>query len=197
MSALRNTSTQFSDKLKSQYLRKSVGLSRRSSSSASNHGHHTAPRNEPLGKQLYITLALFPLSIGIYTLSRPDANGKPSTITRYIDSFSHYNEEWSKRNLLHTKAIEQAAYDRNLFHGSSPPKKVINLRFPEYARLVLVATFHDILTTTRIFNTGSPFNVVAGQGPQDMDVLVAHYTSLNAEEEKRKRKVMASRASET
>ncbi|CCU81231.1 NADH-ubiquinone oxidoreductase 17.8 kDa subunit [Blumeria hordei DH14] len=180
MSALRNTSTQFSDKLKLQYFRRSFGLSRRSSSSASNHGHHhTAPKDEPLGKQLYITLALLPLSIGIYTLSRPDANGKPSTITRYIDSFSRYNEEWSKRNLLHTKAIEQAAYDRNLFQGSNPPKKVINLRFPE------------------IFNTGSPFNVVAGQGPQDMDVLVAHYTNINAEEEKRKRKVMASRASET
>ncbi|SZF06079.1 unnamed protein product [Blumeria hordei] len=180
MSALRNTSTQFSDKLKLQYFRRSFGLSRRSSSSASNHGHHhTAPKDEPLGKQLYITLALLPLSIGIYTLSRPDANGKPSTITRYIDSFSRYNEEWSKRNLLHTKAIEQAAYDRNLFQGSNPPKKVINLRFPE------------------IFNTGSPFNVVAGQGPQDMDVLVAHYTNINAEEEKRKRNVMASRASET
>lgn len=43
-----------------------------------------------------------------------------------------------------------------------------------------------LLTSGRIFNTGSPFNVVAGQGPRNMDQLVAHYDKLNADEEVKK-----------
>ncbi len=33
---------------------------------------------------------------------------------------------------------------------------------------------------------GSPFNVSAGQGPRDMDKLVAHYEKLNAVEQERR-----------
>lgn len=33
----------------------------------------------------------------------------------------------------------------------------------------------------RILNTGSPFNVVAGQGSRNMEELVAHYEKVNAE----------------
>jgi hypothetical protein len=40
--------------------------------------------------------------------------------------------------------------------------------------------------TCRIFNTGSPWNNVAGQGPRNMDQLVAHYEKLNADEEEKK-----------
>lgn len=38
----------------------------------------------------------------------------------------------------------------------------------------------------RIFNTGSPYNVVAGQGPRGMDALVAHYENENRTEEARR-----------
>jgi hypothetical protein len=38
----------------------------------------------------------------------------------------------------------------------------------------------------RIFNTGSPWNNVAGQGPRNIDQLVAHYEKLNADEEEKK-----------
>lgn len=48
-----------------------------------------------------------------------------------------------------------------------------------------------MLTKFRIFNTGSPHNVVAGQGPRNMDAVVAHYNKLNADEESRKVKAMA------
>lgn len=133
-----------------------------------NYSSSVEPQEESLGKQFYITLAIIPLSIGLFTASRPDADGKLPVITRFIDSFSHYKEKWSERNTLHTKAVEQAGFDRNLFNSSTRKRRVVDLKFPE------------------IFNTGSPFNVVAGQGPRNMDELVAHYTKQNADEEERK-----------
>ncbi|RQM05038.1 hypothetical protein DH86_00003636 [Scytalidium sp. 3C] len=42
-----------------------------------------------------------------------------------------------------------------------------------------------------VFNTGSPYNVVAGQGPRDMDALIAHYEKRNAEDDERKLKALA------
>jgi hypothetical protein len=47
----------------------------------------------------------------------------------------------------------------------------------------------------RIFNTGSPYNVSAGQGPRNMDELVAHYEKLNAEAEEKKWKALAKKES--
>jgi len=38
----------------------------------------------------------------------------------------------------------------------------------------------------RIFNTGSPYNVVAGQGTRGMDALVAHYEKENRNEDERR-----------
>lgn len=45
----------------------------------------------------------------------------------------------------------------------------------------------------RIFNTGSPFNVVAGQGARGVDEMVAHYQKLNTEEGERKAKALAAK----
>lgn len=47
----------------------------------------------------------------------------------------------------------------------------------------------------RIFNTGSPHNIVAGQQPRNMDQLVAHYEKLNSDEEERKVKALAEKSS--
>ncbi|TQS35203.1 hypothetical protein Golomagni_04385 [Golovinomyces magnicellulatus] len=139
----------------------------------------SGPQDEPLGKQFYVVLSLIPLSIGLYTISRPDTDGKLPAITRFINGFSHYQEKWSERNTLHTKAVEQAGYERNLFNSSTRKRRVVDLKFPE------------------IFNTGSPFNVVAGQGPRNMDLLVAHYAKINADEEERKLRVLKSKQSQT
>jgi len=61
--------------------------------------------------------------------------------------------------------IEQAAADRNLFLNSKGSPHV-DLRFPE------------------IFNTGSPWNIQAGQSA-NMDKLIAHYEkqSFDAQEQ--------------
>ncbi|CZR54159.1 probable NADH-ubiquinone oxidoreductase 17.8 kDa subunit [Phialocephala subalpina] len=136
--------------------------------SSTEHGHHHAgPKEESLGAQFYLVLAAIPLSLGVYAFSRPGADGKLTGFSTLIDSYSEYKEKWAARNTLHTAAIEQAAFDRNLFQSSQGSMHV-NLRFPE------------------IFNTGSPYNVSAGQQPRNMDQLVAHYEKLNVDEEERK-----------
>jgi hypothetical protein len=88
---------------------------------------------------------------------------------------------------LHIAMVEQAAFDRNLFQ-STPGSKHVELRFPEYDGPI---TRCAQTNKRRIFNTGSPWNVVAGQGPRNMDQLVAHYDKLNADEEARKAEALS------
>ncbi|PQE24686.1 hypothetical protein CJF32_00006975 [Rutstroemia sp. NJR-2017a WRK4] len=126
------------------------------------HGeHHAGPKDESLG----VTI---PVSIAVYTLAQPSADGSPSSITKMIDSFTYYKERNAERNVLHVNAIEKAAGDRHLFNNSAGARTV-SLKFPE------------------VFNTGSPFNVPAGHGSRDMETLVAHYTKLNEEADEKKR----------
>jgi len=137
------------------------------------HGHHhTGPVNESLGTQFYVVLALVPAALGVYALSRKSEDGSVPAFSRFIDSYSYYKEKWAARNTLHTAMIEQAAFDRNLFQSSKGSSNV-TMKFPE------------------IFNTGSPFNVPAGQGGANLDKLVAHYEKVNADEEARKVKALA------
>lgn len=81
--------------------------------------------------------------------------------------------------------IEQAAFDRNLYQ-SAVGSSHINLKFPEFV-FPFFKTIMDIrLIRYRIFNTGSPYNVSAGQGAANMDKLVAHYDQLNKDAEAKK-----------
>lgn len=102
---------------------------------STSHGHHPEPVNESLGRGFYLTLAALPASFALYKLSRPsDDSTDPASqpwLTRVIHSYDHWRDEWESRNTLHTAAIEQAAHDRHLFHGTKG-SHVIELRFPEY-----------------------------------------------------------------
>ena len=80
--------------------------------------------------QFYVVLAILPLSLGVYAISRPDANGHPRGFTNFISSYSEYKERWAARNTLHTTAVEKAAFERNLFQ-STPGTKHVDLKFPE------------------------------------------------------------------
>jgi hypothetical protein len=79
----------------------------------------------------FIALGAIPVSIGVYTLAQPSADGSPSSITKMIDSFTYYKERNAERNVLHVTAIEKAAGDRHLFNNSAGPRSV-NLKFPEF-----------------------------------------------------------------
>lgn len=80
--------------------------------------------------QFYVVLAAVPLSIGLYTISRPKSDGSPSSLSKLIDSYSYYKDRFAARNTLHTAMIEQAAFDRNLYQSAVGTKHV-NLRMPE------------------------------------------------------------------
>ncbi|MCJ1481641.1 hypothetical protein MMC06_001800 [Schaereria dolodes] len=136
--------------------------------SPTQHAHHPEPANESLGRGFYLTLAALPLSFAVYKFSRSSPAAADSTAdaaqplpTRIINRYSSYKEAWTRRNTLHTKLIEQAAHDRNLFQ-SSPGSKAVDLKFPE------------------VFNTGSPYNIPAGHST-NLESLIAHYEKKNAE----------------
>ncbi|KAL8918972.1 MAG: hypothetical protein Q9208_007022 [Pyrenodesmia sp. 3 TL-2023] len=140
------------------------------------HGHHPEPVNESLGRGFYFVLAALPLSFAIYKFSRSSdgssAESAQPWFTRMLRAYDVWSNSWAVRNSLHTKAIEQASHDRNLFHNSKP-SPLIDLKFPE------------------IFNTGSPHNVPAGHGA-NLNELVAHYQRKNAEQDSKTRSRMES-----
>ncbi|MCJ1315441.1 hypothetical protein MMC15_000760 [Xylographa vitiligo] len=135
------------------------------------HAHHPEPVNEPLGRGFYIALASLPLAFALYKFSRSSEDASAGAaaaqpwLTRLIGSYSSFQERWVARNTLHTRMVEQAANDRNLFQ-STPASEMIELKFPE------------------VFNQGSPYNVQAGQ-TANLDELVAHYEKRNREAERR------------
>jgi len=138
--------------------------------SSTEHGHHqAAPENESLGTGFFILLAGVPIVLGVYSLSRPSANGDLKGFSKMIHKYQEYKDSLERKNGAHVAMLEQAAFDRNLFQ-SDKGSSHIDLRFPE------------------IFNTGAPWNVPAGHGPRNIDQLVAHYEKKNAEAEEAKLK---------
>ncbi|PGH10779.1 hypothetical protein AJ79_05252 [Helicocarpus griseus UAMH5409] len=135
---------------------------RRFASSHEEH-HHAEPVNESFGRGFYIFLASVPVGLALYKYSTSDPNKKPF-MTRLIEDWFPSESMWEARNHLHTKAIEQAAIDRQLFHSQHEAVR-IELSCPE------------------IFNTGSPINVPAGNGSADLTKVVAHYQEKNRKTE--------------
>ncbi|KAL8943539.1 MAG: hypothetical protein Q9216_000997 [Gyalolechia sp. 2 TL-2023] len=144
------------------------------------HGDHPEPANESLGRGFYLVIAALPLSFAVYQFSRSsDVSGAESSrpwLTRMLQRYDQWSNNWAARNALHTKAVEQAAHDRNLFHNSQP-SPLVDLRFPE------------------IFNTGSPRNIPAGHGA-DLSELIAHYHRKNAEQDAKTRARMDAKTAE-
>ena len=97
---------------------------------ASDGHHHAEAVNESIGSGFWIAVATIPICYGVYTLSRPGADGKTPYFTELINQYTLKPEDWERRNSLHTKMIEQAAFDRNLFQ-SEKPSQVIPLKFQE------------------------------------------------------------------
>lgn len=112
-------------------------------------------------------MTLIPSTYLLWEVSRPNTDGSPNAYTRLIAKYSEYKEMWATRNALHTRMVEQAGHDRNLFLNTPQPNH-IELRFPEQ------------------FGAGSPVNVAAGQGGANIDKLIAHYREKQFQEEKEK-----------
>ncbi|KAL9102843.1 MAG: hypothetical protein Q9163_002058 [Psora crenata] len=124
----------------------------------SNRGTDNRPVSDPIG--VGTSKPVLPMTdekLGSSSSSLSDT-GKPDKqplVTRYLQKLEYIQDEYSRRNLMHTKAVEEAAHDRNLFEGS-PGSRHIELKFPE------------------IFDTGSQRNISAGS-QANLDELKAYY----------------------
>ncbi|KAF2498303.1 NADH-ubiquinone oxidoreductase-like protein, partial [Lophium mytilinum] len=135
-----------------------VARLRRSAHHDAHHDAHHGPVNESFGPKFYIGIAAIPALLGLYYASRSSDDDRP-LLYRYIDSYSEYKTLWAERNDIHTKALERAGADRNLFIHSKG-QQTVDLKFPEQ------------------FNFGSPYNVPAGSSV-NLDKLIAKYEKEN------------------
>ncbi|KAI1429899.1 hypothetical protein F5Y12DRAFT_723702 [Xylaria sp. FL1777] len=147
-----------------------------SESHGHDHHHHEAPKvEEPLGTAFYVFALALPTSIVAYQISRPGADGEPSSISKWLEQFDYF-KDWETRNTLRTDILEQAAHDKHLF---------LNAR----------KSMHVELKTPELFNSGSPWSVPAGHSV-NLDHITEHYRKQAAAEEERKAKRLAEKLAE-
>ncbi|KAE9962435.1 hypothetical protein BLS_000316 [Venturia inaequalis] len=150
-----------------QASRALLRTSQRRSASHHAHDHHAEPVNEPIGTGFYLFLGSIPTAYVVYSLSTPNKQGEESWITRKIRSYDHWLEADKARNELHTKMVEEAGNERLLLVSSRNPNqpRTVDLRFQEQ------------------FNSGSPYNVPAGQGSINLEQVIEFYKKKNEDQE--------------
>lgn len=62
----------------------------------------------------------------------PGEQKDKSSISNLISKYSSRNEDWEEINARHTKAEEQASYDRNLFANAGGKERTREIAYPEY-----------------------------------------------------------------
>ncbi|KAJ4860577.1 hypothetical protein T069G_05565 [Trichoderma breve] len=94
------------------------------------HGHHSpAPVNESFGAGSVIALGAFLGTVLVYQFRPAESdNWTPSAL---LNKYRSKAEDWEVVNTLHTKAMEQAGYDRNLFENGSNKHRFVDVAYPE------------------------------------------------------------------
>ncbi|KAL9086945.1 MAG: hypothetical protein Q9159_003907 [Coniocarpon cinnabarinum] len=125
------------------------------------HGGHADPGHgtESFGRSFYFVVLLVPVSMGVYAISRDARNGEANPITQLLERYSDWREVWARRSGVHTRMVEQAGQDRNLFLNSPNPN------------------WHD-LRMPEMFNAGSPCAVPAGHNV-NLEHVMEHYRRRN------------------
>ena len=77
----------------------------------------------------YISIASIPIFYVLYSVA---SSPKDNVISRLIKTFETSQEEESRKNVIHTTMMEQAAADRQLFAGSPRDTTGSPMRYPEY-----------------------------------------------------------------
>ncbi|KAL6895772.1 hypothetical protein HDV57DRAFT_480387 [Trichoderma longibrachiatum] len=136
-------------------------------SDAHGHGHHhsAAPVNESFGKGSVFAVAAFLGTVLVYQF-RPQETDNWN-VSNLLTKYRSKAEDWETINALHTKAMEQAGYDRNLFENASNKHRFVDVAFPE------------------AFQSHAQRNIQAGH-LVNIDHVVEHYRQqhLKAEEKK-------------
>ncbi|KAF7558878.1 hypothetical protein G7046_g5277 [Stylonectria norvegica] len=140
-------------------------------SDAHAHSHHKAPEvNESFGKGSILTVAAFFSGVLFYQLV--PAEGESSAVLNFIDKYSSKGKDWEEINTLHTQAMEQAGFDKNLFYNGGSKQRFVDVAYPE------------------AIHSHAARNIQAGQ-LNNMDYVVEHYRQAHLNEEDRKAKKLA------
>lgn len=75
-----------------------------------------------------ITLGAFLGTILFFQFRPQDSETWNGVLAKYRSKA----EDWEAINSLHTKAAEQAGYDRNLFQNASTKRAFVDVAYPEY-----------------------------------------------------------------
>ncbi|KAG5982582.1 hypothetical protein E4U55_001688 [Claviceps digitariae] len=136
------------------------------------HGHHqpAVEVNESFGKGSIATVAVFFGGVLFYQFV--PKQGEDSAISNLISKYMSKKEDWAEINALHTKAMEQAGYDRNLFENASSKDRYADVAYPE------------------ALQSHAARNIQAGQ-LMNLDHVVEHFRQKHLEDEDRKAKKLA------
>ncbi|KAF5713466.1 nadh-ubiquinone oxidoreductase kda subunit [Fusarium mundagurra] len=130
------------------------------------HAHHKAPEvNESFSTGSLLAVGGFFGSVLVYQFVPQE--GEQSSILSLIDKYTSRGKDWEDINALHTKAMEQAGYDRNLFENGGNKHRFVDVAYPE------------------AMTSYAPRNNVAGH-LANMDYVVEHYRQKHIQEEERK-----------
>ncbi|KAK5990530.1 Complex I-17.8kD [Cladobotryum mycophilum] len=137
------------------------------------HGHHApVPANESFGKGSIFFVTTFFGTVLFYQFIPKE--GENSAITNLINKYQSKAEDWAQINALHTKAMEQAGYDRNLFENGSSNQRYPDVSYPE------------------ALSSHAPRNIQAGH-LISLDHVVEHYRQLHLKDEERKATKLAAK----
>ncbi|KJZ73488.1 hypothetical protein HIM_07044 [Hirsutella minnesotensis 3608] len=135
------------------------------------HGHHKpAEVNESFGTGSIVFVSVVFGGALVYQFI--PKKGDESMISNLIDKYRSRPEDWERINSLHTKVMEQAGYDRNLFENASHKHRFVDVSYPE------------------ALQSHAPRNVRAGQ-LRNLDDVVEHYRQQHLKDEERKAKKLA------
>ncbi|KAF4978093.1 hypothetical protein FZEAL_5483 [Fusarium zealandicum] len=131
------------------------------------HGHHKAPEvNESFSTGSLIAVGTFFGTVLFYQFVRPQ-DGEQSSFTNLIDKYQSRAKDWEETNALHTQAMEQAGFDRNLFENGGNKHRFVDVAYPEAVQSY----------ACRNHQAGHLAN---------MDHVVEHYRQQHLKEEDRK-----------
>ncbi|CAJ0545800.1 Ff.00g092730.m01.CDS01 [Fusarium sp. VM40] len=163
------------------------------------HAHHKAPEvNESFSTGSLIAVGSFFGTVLIYQFVPKE--GEESSILNFINKHTSRGRDWEEINALHTKAMEQAGYDRNLFENASNKHRFVDVAYPEFVnpppavvrRKLLAFLKNDNNTLlsranqiTRAMTSYASRNHIAGH-LANMDYVVEHYRQQHLKEEERK-----------
>ncbi|KAM5355730.1 hypothetical protein ACJ41O_002376 [Fusarium nematophilum] len=135
------------------------------------HAHHKAPEvNESFSTGSLLAVGAFFGTVLVYQFVPQE--GDRSAILSLLDKYQSRAKDWEEINALHTKAMEQAGFDRNLFENASSKHRFVDVAYPEAVQSYAAR------------------NNQAGH-LANMEYVVEHYRQQHLKEEERKASKLA------